>query len=254
MGSGEGLAMPRYLLISDIHANLTALEAVLAVAEPADRSICLGDVVGYGPDPNEVIDRVVQLGFQTIRGNHDKAAAGGGCEDFNPIARAAIDWTHRQLRPENLSWVQALPAGPLHEGGMVFVHGAFEDEDRYLFSEDQAVDSLLHSPSPVTFFGHTHVQGAFLLRDQRVETFRPKLAAGEKSALLELDPAARYLINPGSIGQPRDGDPRAGFAVVDTGRRTVEFHRVPYDIASVQERMERAGLPQPLVIRLAFGK
>ncbi|HVB34205.1 MAG TPA: metallophosphoesterase family protein [Patescibacteria group bacterium] len=247
--------MPRYLLLSDIHANLTALEAVLAAAEGSwDRVICLGDVVGYGPDPNEVIDRMVQMGIQTIRGNHDKAASGEGGDDFNPVARAAIDWTRRQLRPENRRWLQALPSGPLGIDGWACVHGSVDDEDEYVFSEEDAARSLRHSPSPITFFGHTHVQGGFLLRNERVEGFRPPLLAGGESAPWELDPAARYMINPGSVGQPRDRDPRAAFAVADGDSQAIEFRRTAYDIASVQERMEGAGLPEPLVLRLAFGR
>lgn len=247
--------MPRYLLLSDIHANLTALEAVLAAAEGLwDRVICLGDVVGYGPDPNEVIDRVVQLGITTIRGNHDKAVSGSGGEDFNPVARAAMEWTRRQLRPENLRWLQALPAGPLRLDDWVFVHGSVADEDEYVFSADEAIRSLRASPSPITFFGHTHVQGGFLLRNERVEGFRPSFSAGGELVPMELDPAARYMINPGSVGQPRDGNPHAAFAVVDADRQVIEFRRTPYDIASVQGRMERAGLPEPLVLRIAFGR
>lgn len=246
--------MPRYLVLSDIHGNLTAFEAVLAAAEGLwERAICLGDVVGYGPDPNEVIDRVVQLGITTIRGNHDKAGSGAGCDDFNPVARTAIEWTTRQLRPENLRWLQELPAGPLAQDGLVFVHGAIDDEDEYLFSAAEAALSLRHSPSPIAFFGHTHVQGGFLLRNERVEAFRPSYA-GSDAARLELDPAVRYLINPGSVGQPRDGDSRAGFTFFDADRREVEFRRIAYDVESVQKRMEKAGLPEPLVLRLAFGR
>jgi diadenosine tetraphosphatase ApaH/serine/threonine PP2A family protein phosphatase len=248
--------MPRYLLLSDIHANLTALEAVLAAAEGRwDRVICLGDVVGYGPDPNEVIDRVIKLGVRTIRGNHDKAGSGiEDAEDFNPIARAAVEWTHEQLRPENLRWLRELPAGPLVDDGLVFVHGAVGDEDEYVFTVEGAGRSLRESTAPIVFFGHTHVQGGFLLRNDHVEGFRPSIGPDGGSVTMELDADARYLINPGSIGQPRDGDPRAGFAVADNDRRTVEFWRVPYDIEAVQKRMEEAGLPEPLVLRLAFGR
>ena len=250
-----GAAMARYLLLSDIHANLTALEAVLDAAQGLwDRAVCLGDVVGYGPDPNEVIDRIVNLGITTIRGNHDKAAASGVYDDFNASAFAAIEWTRGRIRIGNLRWLEGLPAGPFSEAGMVFVHGSIDDEDEYIHSADEAARSLHSSPSPVAFFGHTHVQGGFLRRNERIEAFRPSFAAEGEIARLELNPATRYLINPGSVGQPRDGDPRAAFAVADTGRCIIEFRRVPYDIASVQGRMERAGLPEPLVFRLAFGR
>ena len=248
--------MPRYLVLSDIHANLTALEAALEAAKGRwDRAVCLGDVVGYGPDPNAVIERVRSLGMTTIRGNHDKAGSGiEGGDDFNPIARAAVDWTHRQLDPENLRWLRELPAGPLVEDGLVFVHGAPGDEDEYVFTVEGAVRSLHEAPGPLTFFGHTHVQGGFLLRNDRAEAFRPAIAAPGGFAPMEIDPDARYLINPGSIGQPRDGDPRAAFVLFDSGPGRVEFWRTLYDIEAVQKRMEDAGLPEPLVLRLAFGR
>lgn len=248
--------MPRYLLLSDIHANLTALEAALAAVKGRwDRAVCLGDVVGYGPDPNGAIDRVVSLGIRTIRGNHDKAGSGvESGEDFNPIARAAVEWTQRELRPENLRWLRELPAGPLVEDGLVFVHGAVADEDEYVFSVEGAARSLRESTAAITFFGHTHVQGGFLIRNDRVEAFRPSIGKDGGSVTMELDPDARYLINPGSIGQPRDGDPRAAFAIADAERQAIEFWRVPYDIEAVQLRMDEAGLPEPLVLRLAFGR
>lgn len=248
--------MSRYLLLSDIHANLTALEAVLAAAEGRwDTAVCLGDVIGYGPDPNEVVDRILGLGIRTIRGNHDKAGSGiENGDDFNPIARAAVEWTHQQLRPENLRWLRELPAGPLIVDGLAFVHGALGDEDEYVFTPEGAWRSLREAPMPITFFGHTHVQGGFLLRNDRVEGFRPSIAANGGFAPMELDPDARYLINPGSIGQPRDGDPRAAFVLAEPSLQHIEFWRVPYDIEAVQKRMEEAGLPEPLVLRLAFGR
>jgi diadenosine tetraphosphatase ApaH/serine/threonine PP2A family protein phosphatase len=248
--------MPRLLILSDIHANLTALETALGAVEGRwERGVCLGDVVGYGPDPNEVIERVVGLGMKTIRGNHDKAGSGvADGEDFNPIARAAVVWTQEQLTPEHLSWLRELPGGPMVEDGLAFVHGAVRDEDEYVFSPEGAMRGLRESPAPITFFGHTHVQGGFLLRNERVEGFRPAIEGKRGHAELTLEPGVRYLINPGSIGQPRDGDPRAGLAVLDTERQTVEFWRVSYDIEAVQKRMEVARLPEPLALRLAFGR
>jgi diadenosine tetraphosphatase ApaH/serine/threonine PP2A family protein phosphatase len=248
--------MPRYLIVSDIHANLTAFEAVLAAAEGRwEQAVCLGDVVGYGPDPNETIERVVALGITTIRGNHDKTGAGlEDSESFNPVARAAVDWTHRQLTPENLRWLRELPAGPLLRDGLVFVHGAIDDEDEYVFSPDVAARGLEVSPAPVTLFGHTHVQGGFLQRNDRVETIRPPMRPGAGFTPLAFEHGVRYLLNPGSVGQPRDGDPRAAFGLLDSGRQVFEFWRVPYDIEAVQKRMEQAGLPEALVLRLAFGR
>lgn len=248
--------MPRLLILSDIHANLTALEAALqAVRGQWDSGVCLGDVVGYGPDPNQVIERVIALGLKTIRGNHDKAGSGvAEGDDFNPIARAAVEWTRDQLSPENLHWLRDLPPGPLLDDGVAYVHGAVGDEDEYVFSPEGALPGLRHSPASLTFFGHTHVQGGFLLRNDRVEGFRPAIDGPLGSAELTLEPDVRYLINPGSIGQPRDGDPRAGFLLFDSDRQEVQFWRVTYDVEAVQKRMEHAGLPDPLVLRLAFGR
>ena len=246
----------RYLILSDIHANLSGLEEVLRAAEGHwEKAVCLGDVVGYGPDPNEVTDRIRQLSIATIRGNHDKACAGiGDAEDFNPVARTAADWTREQLSPENLTFLQQLPQGPLQYDGLALVHGALHDEDEYVFAPAQALDGLLESPSRVTFFGHTHYQGGFSFRENRLEVIHFRPQPGASSSALRVEPETRYLLNPGSIGQPRDGDPRAGFAVVDLPNAVVEFWRVPYDVEAVQERMRNAGLPEPLILRLAFGR
>jgi len=247
----------RHLVLSDIHANASGLEAALAAANGRwDRAVCLGDVVGYGPDPNEVIDRLRAIGATTIRGNHDKAGSGiDDASDFNPVARIAALWTRENLRPENLEYLLNLPTGPMQMDGMSFVHGALRDEDEYVFTQAQALDSLLESPSPITFFGHTHLQGGFALRDNnQVEALRVKVPPDAQTFDLAIDPSSTYLINPGSIGQPRDTDPRASFAIADLPNKKVEFWRVPYDIAAVQERMSRAGLPEALIQRLAFGR
>jgi predicted phosphodiesterase len=246
----------RFLILSDIHANVTALEASLAAVEGCwDRALCLGDVVGYGPDPNEVVDRLRTLNAVTIRGNHDKAGSGlADAEDFNPIARTAAIWTLEHLRPENLEYLKTLPTGPLEVDGIALVHGAVRDEDEYVFAPAQALDGLLESPSAVTFFGHTHLQGGFAMRDNRVEVLHFHPPAGKSSATLKIDPTSQYLLNPGSIGQPRDGDPRAGFAIANMDRLAVEFWRVPYNVETVQKRMAEAGLPEPLILRLAFGR
>lgn len=246
----------RYLVLSDIHANSTALEATLsAVTGRWERVVCLGDVVGYGPDPNEVIDRVRTLNAMTIRGNHDKAACGlVDAEDFNPVARTAATWTREHLRADNLTYLQQLPQGPLEADGLALIHGALHDEDEYVFAPAQALDGLLESPSPVTFFGHTHFQGGFSFRDNQLQVIQLRPEPGTSFAALRVEPATRYLLNPGSVGQPRDGDPRAAFAIADLNHAVVEFWRVPYDIEAVQQRMKRAGLPEPLILRLAFGR
>jgi predicted phosphodiesterase len=246
----------RYLIISDIHANLTALEAALASAQDKwDQVVCLGDLVGYGPDPNEVIDHVRSLGAITIRGNHDKAVAGiDDVEDFNPIARAAVMWTRERLRPENLKFLENLAKGPRTVDGFSIAHGSVYDEDEYVYAPALALDALTNAPTPVTFFGHTHLQGGFTLRGEDVQVVHAAPGAGRESFAVTMEPESKYLFNPGSIGQPRDGNPRAGFAIADLDRRTVEFWRIPYDIERVQERMTKAGLPEPLILRLSFGR
>lgn len=246
----------RVLVLSDLHANLTALEAVLAAVEGRwDSCVCLGDVVGYGPDPDEVTSRLRALNATTIRGNHDKAASAlMDTSDFNPVAKAAITWTHDKISPQNLAWLAALPQGPMETDGVVLVHGAFQDEDEYVFTPEQALDGLLDSTAAVTFFGHTHHQGGFSYQDSSLEVLQIRPRATESFAPLRIDPGKRYLLNPGSSGQPRDGDPRAAFAIADLEHHVVEFWRVPYDIAAVQERMRRARLPEPLVQRLTVGR
>lgn len=246
----------RILILSDLHSNGTALDAVLDAAKDHwDSSVCLGDVVGYGPDPNYVTEKLRELGTKAIRGNHDKAVTGlMATEDFNPVAKAAVDWTRNELKAEHMAWLSALPKGPLETDGIVLVHGAFQDEDEYVFTPEQALDGLLDSSALVTFFGHTHHQGGFSYRDSQLEVLQIRPRASESYAALRVEPARRYLLNPGSIGQPRDGDPRAAFAIADLEHNMVQFWRVPYDIQAVQKRMRAAHLPEPLVQRLVVGR
>ncbi|HUL14738.1 MAG TPA: metallophosphoesterase family protein [Terriglobales bacterium] len=246
----------RILILSDLHANLTALEAALCAAEGKwEAAVCLGDVVGYGPDPAPVTSKIRAISTHTIRGNHDKAVAGlMTTEDFNPVAKAAVDWTRSQLSPESLEWLAALPQGPLSADGIVLVHGAFQDEDEYVFTPTQALEGLLDSTADVTFFGHTHHQGGFSYRDSNLEVLQLRPRPTEQFAALRIEPERRYLLNPGSVGQPRDGDARASFAIADLDHHTVEFWRVPYDIGAVQARMRAASLPEPLIQRLVLGR
>jgi predicted phosphodiesterase len=246
----------RLLVLSDLHANLTALDAALEAAKGAwDHVVCLGDVVGYGPDPEDVTNRVRELGATTIRGNHDKAVAElMPTDDFNPVAKAAVNWTRTQLSHDNMNWLANLPQGPLEAEGVVLVHGAFQDEDEYVFTPSQALEGLLDSTLPVTFFGHTHHQGGFSYHGDELMVLQVHPAPGVDRATLRLDPEKRYLLNPGSIGQPRDADPRCGFAIADLENGIVEFHRAPYDIQEVQKRMREVRLPEPLVQRLDLGR
>jgi diadenosine tetraphosphatase ApaH/serine/threonine PP2A family protein phosphatase len=250
----------RILIISDIHANLEALEACLQAAPPHDRVFNLGDIVGYGANPNEVAERVRKLGTVFVRGNHDKACSGvSSMEDFNPIAGLAVMWTRQQLTADNLQFLRDLPHGPVMPiENVECVHGSPRDEDEYVLMRREAYFILGHAAAPITFFGHTHVQGGFWINDSSetegaIEMNYPS-AEGKQAFTLKLADTGKYMINPGSIGQPRDGDSRAAFAIYDTGKNSVTFHRVPYDIAAAQEKIFAAGLPERLAIRLEEGR
>jgi diadenosine tetraphosphatase ApaH/serine/threonine PP2A family protein phosphatase len=250
----------RILLLSDIHANLEALEACLAAAPPYDLVVNLGDIVGYGASPNEVTDRSRDLGKIFVRGNHDKAATGlMDLDDFNPMAAAAAIWTRNELTPENLDWLRALPHGPvpLPDFPQVqLVHGSPIDEDEYVVSLGDALAPLITFTAPLTFFGHTHLQGGFFANHSSADGFQPgyRTVGRAESVSFQLEPSARYLINPGSVGQPRDGDWRAAFALFDTDAQVVHFHRTPYNLKAAQDRIFAAGLPLRLATRLAAGR
>ena len=246
----------RYLILSDIHSNLEALEKCLAISDGRyDTVLCLGDLVGYGPDPNAVIDRLQPLTTVIVRGNHDKACCGlTDAEDFNYLARAATEWTREQLTPDHFEFLRNLPNGPVQIDGIELVHGSPIDEDEYIFDSLGAVEAFQSDPAPLVFFGHSHHQGGFLLTsDKRLQSVHlPPIKDGEPASI-QLQENARYLINPGSIGQPRDGDGRAAFAILDTDKKQVDFYRTPYDMAATQEKMRKAELPEPLVARLEVG-
>jgi predicted phosphodiesterase len=250
----------RILLLSDIHANLEALEACLAEAPAHDLVANLGDVVGYGASPNEVIDRSRSLGKIFVRGNHDKAATGLlELDDFNPLAAAAAMWTRDQLTPEHYKWLQALPQGPIPLEGFPqaqLVHGSPGDEDMYIVSIGDALVPLLADATPLTFFGHTHLQGGFFANGDSADGFRPeyRTVGQAETVQLQLKADTRYMINPGSVGQPRDGDWRAAFALFDTEAQTIHYHRTPYDLKAAQDRILSAGLPPRLATRLAAGR
>ncbi len=245
----------RYLLISDIHANIQGLEAVLAHAEGKyDQILCCGDLIGYGADPNPVTDWVRAHCSAVVRGNHDKAAVGlEDLEWFNPVARYAAVWTKKELTPENAEYIHGLPQGPLHLQDFQIVHGSPLDEDEYLLGPSDAAQSFTYLDACLTFFGHTHLQGGFIWNHARVETIG-KTPFEEERQTLELDPECSYLINPGSVGQPRDGDPRAAYALYNPDEHYVVYYRVTYDIAGAQEKIRQAGLPPMLADRLAIGR
>lgn len=250
----------RLLIISDVHGNLEALEAVLAAAPDCDGVANLGDNVGYGACPNEVVERVRTLGDIFVRGNHDRACSGlSDLSDFNPTAALAARWTQLALTDENRRWVAELPRGPVTDAtwtGIQFVHGSPFDEDEYLLSEPIVERLLETSPVPVTFFGHTHVQIGWELRHGEISDFRLDRGHRDEPQQMKvtLDAEARYFINPGSVGQPRDGDPRAGFATYDSAERSMTLYRVPYQLEQAQQRIIHAGLPVRLASRLAEGR
>jgi predicted phosphodiesterase len=250
----------RLLIVSDIHSNLEALEACLDAAPAHDLVVNLGDIVGYGASPNEVIDRSRALGKHFVRGNHDKAASGiMDLNDFNPIAGLAALWTRDHISAENLAWLRELPAGPLQIAelpGLQFVHGSDADEDEYVVTVQDALARLMFSSISVTFFGHSHLQGTFSTSRGNGDLYRPPYTTVGRSetSSFPLNDGVRYLINPGSVGQPRDGDWRAAFAVFDCDTRVVTFCRVPYNLKSAQDRIFAANLPQRLATRLAAGR
>ncbi len=246
----------RYLVISDIHANLEAFEAVMAAAAPLgwDHVLVLGDLVGYGADPNAVIDRVRDLApHAVIRGNHDKVGSGiESADGFNAVARSAIHWTLDALTDANRAWLAALPAGPVLVNELIEIcHGTPFDEDAYVFDDLDALRALHASKRQLCLFGHTHVQVGYSIANSQ---FAVETVSDARPLEVALDDHARYLINPGSVGQPRDGDPRAGFALVDTDRRRIAIHRIPYPVARAQARILEMGLPEILAERLGVGR
>jgi predicted phosphodiesterase len=244
----------RALLLSDLHANLEATEAVLRAARALgfDRALVLGDLAGYGADPGPVVAAVRGLpGLMIVRGNHDKVVSDlEPMEGFNDQARAAATWTRAALGPEAIAWVRGLPRGPVPVApGVILAHGSPADEDVYLLHPGEARRAFEHQPFDLCFYGHTHLPGCFSLDGDRVE-WRP--ARGDRFDL-DLEPGRRWLVNPGSVGQPRDRDPRAAFALYDDGEHRVSIARVPYPIAAARSKILAAGLPPWLGDRLLLG-
>jgi len=246
----------RYLVLTDIHANLEALDACIADARPRgfDRTLVLGDLVGYGGDPNAVVERIQGLDPAAIvRGNHDKVACGlEQADGFNAVARSAAKWTLDVLKPPYREWLAALPEGPIDVDEVIQIcHGSPFDEDAYIFDELDAVRALKISSRPLCLFGHTHYPVTFELS---AEGFDSMGSASAPETLIQMKDGCKYLINPGSVGQPRDGDPRAAYAIVDTTQRRVELYRIRYAVDAAQSKVVKAGLPDVLAQRLAVGR
>jgi predicted phosphodiesterase len=236
------------------------LESALAAVEGRyDQVLCCGDLVGYGADPNPAVDWVRQHCAGVVRGNHDKACAGlSDASEFNNAARTAARWTFNRLSQENLDYLRDMPQGPLtisaNPEEFLLVHGSFTDEDEYLLGENDARPEMERLPVQLTFFGHTHVQGGFVVRGGRTQTLRPPRKSEIDRAVLEIEEREKYLLNPGSIGQPRDGDPRAALVIYTPEERVVEYWRMPYDVAAAQQKILDAGLPEVLATRLKLGR
>jgi predicted phosphodiesterase len=254
----------RALILSDIHANLEALTAVLTAAGTWDALWNLGDMVGYGASPNEVLDIVRPLSTLTVRGNHDRVCSGlTSALAFNPTARAAALWTLEELSPDNLVWLRKVPQGPLEpeqaspdEARVTLAHGSPLNEDQYIMSMRDAWAPLQQMTTAITFVGHTHIQGGFSQREHDWHEVRPRYRSinDADTWTLPIPPGTRHLINPGSVGQPRDSDWRAAFAVYDSEAGEVTYHRVPYDLTAAQGRILMARLPERLAARLREGR
>jgi predicted phosphodiesterase len=247
----------RYLILSDIHSNLEALEAVLraTASQKCDGVIVLGDLVGYGADPNAVVDRIRGLKpVAVVRGNHDKVAAGlENAEDFNPMAKAAALWTQTALSDQTLEYLRAMPVGPLLVDDVVEIcHGSPIDEDLYVVADLDAVRSLAASRRQLCLFGHTHVAlRASIDGRKALDIETPQGNPEFETAILS---GAKYLINPGSVGQPRDGDSRAAYAIADVDGQMVTLYRVAYPIEVAQGKILAVGLPPMLAYRLGMGR
>ncbi len=258
--------MPRWLLmraliLSDIHGNLEALDAVLAAAPQHDAVWNLGDVVGYGASPNETVECMRLLADFNVRGNHDKVCCGlVSAEGYNPAAQRAVQWTTERLTDRSVRWLESLQEGPLFTSNSSLAHGSPMDEDRYILNIQDAWEPLQRAEQRTSFFGHTHMQGGFQLRGSEWVHVKPVQSEGvdadkRSQWVLPLrEDGTRYLLNPGSVGQPRDGDWRAAYAVLDEEANEVTFYREPYDLALAQGRILMAGLPERLALRLREGR
>lgn len=241
----------RYLIISDVHANFTALATVLADAPKFDEIWCLGDLVGYGPNPNECIERIQDFAHISLAGNHDWAALGKlDLSSFNIDARAASMWTQTILSPSAREYLNTLPTCVEQDGFFMAHASPREPVWEYILDANQAFANFEYFSAPICLVGHTHIPIVFELDEQqrRCETMIPPF-----SESLTLG-SRRMIINPGSVGQPRDGDPRASYALLDLDAMTWEFHRVAYPVEITQERMRARGLPRRLIARLEVGR
>jgi predicted phosphodiesterase len=244
----------RALVVSDLHSNAEALRMVMnrVRRKKFDVVVCLGDFVGYGAQPNQILDtmRTMKGPKLYIRGNHDRVAAGlDHADGFNTAAKAAALWTRDHLSARNRHFLEKLPLGPIEREGVMICHGAPHNEDEYVFHEGHAMEVFESTAAPIILYGHTHLPVIFSLdRQHRVHG-----VAVRGDVVVRLDSEHRYLINPGSVGQPRDRNPASSFVIFDSKRLTVQFFRVAYDVGKTQGSILKAGLPAILAQRLAYG-
>jgi len=239
----------RFAVIADIHGNLEALQTVLqdTKEQGCTHHVCLGDVVGYGANPKECLDIVREMGMPCVKGNHDEyCSSEEALEGFNPHAAEAVHWTRKQLTPGDKQWLRDLKYVRMVTG-FTLVHSTLDAPHRwqYVFDKLAAATSFTYQNTQVCFFGHTHVPVAFM---------RDSVVRGGTYSRFKVDPAKKYFVNVGAVGQPRDNNPKAAYVIYDMDEGTIELRRLDYDIAGTQAKIRAAGLPERLADRLSFGR
>jgi putative phosphoesterase len=243
----------KYLIFSDIHSNLEAFETLMNLEEvkAVDKFLFLGDLVGYGANPNEIIDMFKELkNVYCIRGNHDKVIADLESSSlFNPVAAFSAEWSKIQISSDNQTFLKELKTGPeVVDHFITICHGSTFDEDYYVFSMFEAVESFKFMDTSIGFFGHTHFPVIYFLRNEKID-----IVPLSENTKIKLDPNTRYLINPGSIGQPRDKNADPSYVIFDSTRKEIQFSRFSYNIKETQRKIREAGLPEILASRLESG-
>lgn len=240
----------RYAIVSDIHGNEESLKKALSLMQPDDKVLCLGDIVGYGPNPNECVRMIRERASETVLGNHDVAAVDNfGIEYFNAAARRAIEWTQTVIEPENIAWLNGL-SYEIRQPGFLMVHGAPVHYFEYLLDKRHAKAAFERTDAPLIFIGHTHIAEYYALEHDGSVSHEHMQHGGQ----IVLQPGVRYIIDVGSVGQPRDLNPKACFVFFDDEKRTIEWVRYEYPIAEVQQKIVDADLPHALAARLDVGR
>ncbi len=243
----------KYLIFSDIHSNLEAFEELLKLkaVKEADKCLFLGDLVGYGANPDEIITLFREMeNVISIRGNHDKVIANLESSSlFNPVAAFSAEWSKLHITEANEEFLKELRKGPeLVDHFITICHGSTFDEDYYVFSMFEAVESFKFMETSIGFFGHTHFPVIYLMRNEKID-----IVPLSEETRIKLDPNTRYLINPGSIGQPRDKNAKSSFIIFDSTKKEILFKRYTYNIKETQRKIREAGLPEILASRLEAG-